>query len=196
MSVKHLLEDFGDFEAEQLVMSDQALQEQRLEAFEGGYQAGWDDASKALAEDQAHIGAELGKNLQDLSFTLHEAQTAIIRNLEPLFDAILKTVLPAALQDSMDVRITEQLTTLAREIGGGTLIISVAPEQAPRIEGLLTAETGLNVSVQPDASLGNGQAFLRIGTRERMIDLDTALDEIRQRISAFFETGREATKHG
>jgi flagellar assembly protein FliH len=196
MSVKHLLEDFGDFEAEQLVMSDQALQEQRLEAFEGGYQAGWDDASKALAEDQAHIGAELGRNLQDLSFTLHEAQTAIIRNLEPLFDAILKTVLPSAVQNSMDVRVIEQLTALAREIGGGTVVISVAPEQAPRIEALLAAETGLNVSVQPDPSLGNGQAFLRIGTRERMIDLDTALDEIRQRISAFFETGREATKHG
>lgn len=196
MSVQHLLEDFGDLDAEQLVMTDQALEEERLASFERGYQAGWEDASKAHAQEQGHIGGELARNLQDLSFTFHEAQAAILNNLEPLFQHLLHTVLPAVAQDGFETRIVEELGALSRELGGGCVIVSVAPAHTDRVEALLGDMTTLDVSVQPDGTLGEGQAFLRLGQRERMIDLKTALDEIQQRISAFFEASKEAQNHG
>lgn len=196
MSVQHLLEDFGDLEAEQLVMTDQALEEERLASFERGYQAGWEDASKAHAQEQGHIGSDLARNLRDLSFTFHEAQAAMLHNLEPLFQHLLHTILPTAATEGFDARIVEELTALSRELGGGTVIVSVAPAHAERVEALLGTMDALAVSVQPDKTLSEGQAFLRLGQRERMIDLDTALDEIRQRISAFFHASREAQKHG
>ncbi len=196
MTVKHLLEDFGDLEAEQLVITDQALEEQRLEAFERGYQAGWDDASKAHANEQSHIGSELARNLQDLSFTLHEAQATILRNLDPLLRGLAETVLPSAARHAFQDRLVEEMSNLAREVGGSTLVLSVSPDQAEKVAQLVAQEPNLNVSVQPDETLGSGQAFLRAGQRERMIDLDTALNEITQMISAYFDTVTEDQKHG
>lgn len=196
MSVQHLLEDFGDLDAEPLVMTDQALEDERLASFERGYQAGWEDASKAHAQEQGHIGADLARNLQDLSFTFHEAQAAILNNLEPLFQRLLNTVLPETAQDGLEARIVQELTTLSRELGGGRVIVSVAPAHAGRVEALLNDTTGLVVSVQADGTLGEGQAFLRLGQRERMIDIDAVLAEIQQRISTFFEATKEAQNHG
>ncbi|SDN80808.1 flagellar assembly protein FliH [Lutimaribacter pacificus] len=196
MSLHNLLEDFGDFDTGPLVLSGQALEDHRLNAFERGYQAGWDDATKAHSQEQSHIGAELARNLQDLSFTYHEVQAALLHNLDPLFDALLNTFLPTMAADALTPRIVEELTGLAREIGGGPIVLSVAPSQAGRVASLLPEESGLSVSVQPDGTLGEGQAFLRLGDRERMIDLDQTLEDIRQRVSAFLETAQEDRKHG
>ena len=196
MSMVHLLEDFGDLKAEHLTLTDQALEDQRLEAFERGYQAGWEDASKAHAEEQGSIGAELARNLQDLSFTFHEAQTAMMGNLEPLFHALLETVLPAAARDAFQARIVEELTALAREVGGGTIVLTVAASQTERIQAALDPDTGLPVSIQGDDTLGDGQAFLRIGQRERMIDIDATLDDIRMKVSDFFQQKNESAKYG
>ena len=52
MSIAHLLEDFGETHAHApIAMDDVSLEDERLEAFEAGYQAGWDDAVKAQTED-------------------------------------------------------------------------------------------------------------------------------------------------
>jgi flagellar M-ring protein FliF len=48
---------------------------ERLAAYEQGYRAGWDDAVRAEAADQARIGAELARNLQEMSFSFHEARS-------------------------------------------------------------------------------------------------------------------------
>lgn len=196
MTVQHLLEDFGDLDTQQLVLTDQALEEQRLASFERGYQAGWEDASKAHAQEQDNIGSDLARNLQDLSFTFHEAQSAMLRNLEPLFDHLVQTILPTGARDSFKTRIVEELTALSHELGGGTMIVSVAPSHVEKVERLLGDPTALSVCVQADKNLGEGQAYLRLGNRERMIDLDTAINEIRQRISSFFQETREAQQHG
>jgi flagellar assembly protein FliH len=196
MTVQHLLEDFGDIESDQLVLSDQALEEQRLEAFERGYQAGWEDSTKAHAQEQSHIGAELARNLQDLSFTLQEAQTAVLRNLEPLFRALSRTILPDAARAALDGRLIEELNRLTREVGGGTIVVSVATSQAERVSALLARDQALNVSVQDDETLGDGQAFIRVGERERMIDLESAVEDIRRAIDTYCNTSEEGLEHG
>ena len=50
------------------------LEEAKLAAFEKGYTAGWEDAVAAQDDEVAELRADLGRNLQALSFSYHEAQ--------------------------------------------------------------------------------------------------------------------------
>lgn len=196
MTLTHLFEDFGDLSSGQTILSEDTLEEYRLEAFEKGYQAGWEDASKAHEQNQAHVSTELARNLEDLAFTYHEAEAAVIANIEPLFDALFHGLLPDLARDAFQPRIVSEMVALAREIGSGTMVLTVAPAQADRVQALLPKDFPLPVSVQADDSLGDGQAFLRIGARERMVDLDGALAEIKKTVAGFFERSQGNMKHG
>ena len=65
----------------------------QLDAFEEGYRAGWDDAIKAQSDDRTRI-SEFAQNLQDLSFTYHEAYSHAINAMTPLLEDIVRSVLP------------------------------------------------------------------------------------------------------
>ncbi|MDA7965210.1 MAG: ABC transporter ATP-binding protein, partial [Ruegeria sp.] len=69
MSIAHLLEDFTvQTGAGALhMLDDEALEEQRLAAFENGYGAGWDDAVQAQDQARGQLSAELSGALSDLS---------------------------------------------------------------------------------------------------------------------------------
>ena len=56
----------------------------KVSAYDSGYKAGWDDAAAAQASEQNQIGAELAKNLQDFSFTFHEARVQVMKSMQPL----------------------------------------------------------------------------------------------------------------
>lgn len=196
MTIAHMYQDFGEAGAQQFVLTDEALEEQRLAAFESGYQAGWDDAAKAIAQEQALIASDLARSLQDMAFTFQEAQAALHAALEPLLGAILTKLLPKLAHDSLASHAIAQLMALSRELGGGTCIITVCPAQADRLMERLPEVAGLSVSVQPDVTLSDGQAFLRLGTRERMIDLDATIAEIAQGFGGFFASASEVVKHG
>ncbi|MCM2561913.1 hypothetical protein M8756_07015 [Lutimaribacter sp. EGI FJ00015] len=196
MSMQQLLEDFGTTSSDRLVMTDQALEEVRLVSFENGYQAGWEDAAEAHSKEQAHVKNELAQNLQDITFTLHEAETAILRNLEPLFAGLSNTLLPETAQQAFETRISEELAKLIREMGRGRLVLTVNPDQVERVEALAPKDGTVDLSVEADATLGEGQAFLRLGQRERMIDLDSALGEIQQMILSCFGTLKEDKVYG
>lgn len=188
MTLAALLEDFGDRNTQQLVFSDQAFEEHKLEAFERGYRAGWDDASEAYVTGQTHVGLELGKTLQDLSFTFAEAQAAMHRNLAPLFTAILETILPQLIRVSTAHRVIDEIANLAGEVGSDELVLCVAPDQVQAVKGLLPKDTDNETVISGDDSLGAGQAILRIGPRERAIDIDQVVREISAKISGFFDS--------
>ena len=196
MTLSRLFPDFGDPSTATLILSDEALEEQRLAAFENGYQAGWDDAAKALRQEQAHIPAELARNLGDLSFTYAEAHGDILKRLDPLLRGVMEQLLPQAAQASLGPRIAEEILHLARELGGGSCVITVAPGQVDRVAVALPTLAGLDLSVQSDDTLGPGQAFLRLAQRERMIDLDAVQTAFAQTLATVLATPSEREQHG
>lgn len=99
-------------------------------------------------------------------------------------------------RDAFAPRIVDELTDLCREIGGGSLVLSVAPAQAEIVATRIPEDSGLSISVLPDEGLVEGQAFLRIAERERMVDFEHAIDQITQRVSAFLQPDNEVKKHG
>ena len=186
MSIAHLLEEFGELtDGVPLAMTDVSLEEERLAAFEKGYQAGWDDAVKAQSEDVRRITTDLAQNLQDLRFTYEEAYGAVMTALRPLLMEMAGAVLPRLASESLAPRIVEMLHEQARAQGRQPVEIAAAPEDLPRLAHL--TEDGLDITLAADDTLGAGQVYLRFGESEAEIDLPGVIADISAAVSAFFD---------
>ncbi|MEZ5715426.1 MAG: hypothetical protein R3D85_09775 [Paracoccaceae bacterium] len=189
MSISHLLESFeaaARDDSRSISMSELSLEEEKLEAFERGYKAGWDDAVKAQTDDRNHVTRDFANNLQELSFTYHEAYSHLARALKPVMRQIVETVLPGIARKSLVPRIAEELSDLAARAGQQEVEIVAAPANAPLLRKMLGKELGFPVRLVEEPSLSQGQAFLRFGESERQIDHDEVLGGIGQAVDAFF----------
>lgn len=188
MSIAHLLEDFGSGpDAHTVSMSDVSLEEQRLQAFENGYKAGWEDAVKAQAQDAARISTDFAANLEDLSFTFHEAQTSLMSALRPLLTGMVASVLPKLAHETLGARVVETLEDMARTATGGGPELVTSPDNVEALEKLLQDNDVMTARVTAEPSLGAGQVHLRLGTSEREIDLDSVLSQIATALSGFLD---------
>ncbi len=118
-------------------LTDEYLEEERLQAFDNGYQAGWDDSAAAFNEDQRRISGEFANNLQELSFTYHEALNRMSLSLEPMFEGLVRLVLPETLERGFGTRLVEQLCELAGEQIGKPMQVLVPVGQADGVGALV-----------------------------------------------------------
>lgn len=175
----------------------QDLEEARLQSYEQGYSAGWDDAVAAQDAEIARLRADLGRNLEDLSFTYHEAHSHVLRTLEPLLHDMVTKVLPAINRESLGHVVLDHLRPLARELAGAPIAVVANPVNRPLIERLLTAEADFPLSFADEPSLGEGQVYLKLGEAESRVDLDGVIAAISAAVSAFFRIEKqEERRHG
>ncbi len=183
--------DKADRAAKATVVTDAgALEEARLAAYEQGYTAGWDDAVAAQGEDQARLRADLARNLQGLAFTYHEARSHILRAIEPLFETILARILPDLARVALAPRVLEALAPLAAAAADTPVDLVLNPAARPAVEAALAEAPPLPLHIVEEPTLGEGQAYLRLGASETRIDLDRAVAEISAAIRGFFDTDR------
>ncbi|SEO07741.1 flagellar assembly protein FliH [Salinihabitans flavidus] len=196
MSIAHLLEDFSTPTADTPTHAETTGDADMLASFEQGYKAGWDDAIKASSEEQAHIAADLARNLQDLSFTYTEAYVAMAAAMKPVLEQIVTKVLPPIAQASLVPRIVEQLEDLCKGATDVTAEIVAAPGTAERLSAYLPGSISMPVEILEDSSLTDGQAFIRLGTREKQIAMDDVLSGIEEAIAGFFHETEKEARHG
>jgi len=167
MAFSELLESFDADGTEQgsnrTEINQVALENERLASFETGYSAGWEDAVKAQADDQTRVSSDLAQNLQDMSFTYHEAVAHLNKSIEPLLQDIVAKVLPQMAKETLGMQIVEQLAELAR------------------------AQTGVQepFEITSEPSLGDGQAYIKFGPAEREIDTGQLIEGIQSAMTAF-----------
>lgn len=170
-------------------------EEARLAAFESGYKAGWDDAAAAEAAEQTRIGAELGRNLQALSFTYHEARAEVLRALAPLFEDMVGKLLPQAARAALPALVTERLLPAAAASADLRARITANPAALPALRAAIAPRTDMPLDLQPDATLAEGQVVLRLAgpdtgagadTTEQRIDVDATIAAIDSAVAAFF----------
>lgn len=194
MSISHLLEDFGSGGDDHTIhLSDVSLEEQRLEAFEKGYSAGWDDAVKAQKDDASRITTDFSSNLLDLSFTIQEAQSGILASLKPLLKGMVEQVLPRLARDSLGARVIETVQDMAGKAANGQVRIITAPANLNVLETLAEGLIGMEVTVLSEVSLGEGQVHIEVAGDEREINLDRVLGEISQAVDGFFDDQQKET---
>ncbi len=194
MSIAHLLEDFTAPAAGVAVhlMDEDALEEQRLAAFEQGYGAGWEDAIQAQEQGGVQLSSDLSATLSDLSFTYQEALTRMTLSLEPMFQSLVQVVLPETVERSFATRIAEQLSEMAREQIGQPMQLTVPVGTAEQVEAILPPEFSPRPHVSEDLSLEPGQARLQVGTAQREVDCAALLSSIATAFDAYLFEAKEA----
>ena len=200
MTISHLYDDFG---SAQFLLGDAAaaltedgLEDVRLSAFENGYQAGWEDATKAHETDQEKLGADLSQTLQDMSFTYHEAFSKLSLAMQPLIAKIVTKLLPEIARKTLGAHVMTEVAKLMNEESEGAIEIAVAPENLALIEGLVSGETPLPFKLTADSNLSGGQVFVRSASAEREINLDAVQASIAIAVDAFFNEIQQELNHG
>lgn len=168
----------------------------RLEAFESGYRAGWDDAIKAQSDDRTRISSALAQHLQDLSFTYHEAYNNAMNAMAPLLQQVTQTLLPELARASLGQHIVEQLQALAREIGQLDVVIAVSPESEEAVARVLEQDFGFPITLDTDATLANEQADIRFGQTEKQIDLTALAASLSEALAGFAHENQRIVSNG
>ena len=201
--LSQLFEDFGEMTARPDPVSDTGaamnevdLEGVRLDAFEKGYRAGWDDAIKAQSEDRDRISNTLGQHLQDLSFTYHEACSHVINAMTPLLNEMVEVVLPSMTRASVHAHIVEQLQKIAKDVGSMDVVIAVSPANYEAVEPLLDRDFGFPIQLMEDPELAEEQADIRFGQTEKQIDLGDLLTSLKEAVEGFTHENRRKIANG
>jgi len=190
------------FEAEpespspQIELDPGAFEEERLAAFEKGYTAGWDDAVAAQEAEGARLRTDLAQNLQELSFTYHEAREQVLMALRPLLVDIAAKLLPTMARQTLSHMVADQLQPLAESSTSVPISILANPVSLPQIEDVLRSLSSLPLVYVPDASLGEGQVYLKFAETETRIDLDGVIGLISEAIDTYFSANQQEAAHG
>lgn len=175
---------------------DEFIEEQKLQAFEAGYQAGWDDAVKAQDEESLRISAAFGQNLQDISFTYYEAVAKLTSSFEPLMSEMVAKVLPALAGKTLALHVVEQVRQLVQISIERPVEIVVSPDNEDKVRKILKEALVEPFKIVSDPGLCDEQVFIRIGANEREIDLGSTIREVAKAIEAFFHEIEEHQKDG
>lgn len=165
-----------------IVVEPAAFETAKLEAYERGYAAGWDDALAERAEQDANARNALLQQLQDFAFTFHEARQAILRSVEPVLSAMTDSVLPGLLRDLMGDQVIEHLRAELVRHTDVPLRLRHHPGVGDLLRDVVAQQSGLSLELHPDSQLGQGRFVLERGDCEVELDLDRLCRDIRDRI--------------
>lgn len=199
MSLLHRYADFGaQGEADEASVTRNAdsLEDERLEAFENGYQAGWDDSTKAHQEDGERVLADVAQNLQDMSFTYHEAYGKIAQAMKPLLTQFVTKLMPAVAQMGLHAHVLQEINILLDEQADGAIELAVAPACLAPIDAILSDQMSVPFKIVAEPTLTEGQAYVRVGASEREINLDAILTATADAVAAFFDQAKKDTDDG
>ncbi|MEL7211297.1 MAG: flagellar biosynthesis protein [Pseudomonadota bacterium] len=161
-------------------------EDQRLEAYETGFKAGWDDANAAMTDGAAAVETAATQTLSDLSFTLAEAKAHTLAALRPLMEQLASSILPAMAQSSLAPLIVEKVLAVAENSMETELTLRIAPEDRGAIEEALEGHSELPLRLVDEATLMGGQATLDLGAIHHQIDLPALTVEIETAVSDFY----------
>ncbi|WP_162685572.1 ABC transporter ATP-binding protein [Roseovarius amoyensis] len=189
MPLSDLLEDFTESGGNTgAVLSDVKVEELKLEAFERGYQAGWDDSAKAQQDSSTHLSEDFARNIRDLSFTYDEAYAGLVAAMRPLIGQTVNVVLPELAHATLGMRVAALIEKEIAACGPQPVILTTAPASAAALQAVLPQDAGFPIAIRQDDTLAEGQVQLRIGdATEREIDLQGVLDGIRDATDSFFQ---------
>jgi len=167
-----------------------------LAAFDKGYAAGWEDAAKATRQEQEQTETAVAQSLQDLGFTYQEARAHVMRSLTPLVSGMLTRLLPRLIRDTLGARIIEEIDGIADKSADSPIDLLIAPAGADDLRTIVGRITELPLRVVEEATVPEGQIFLRLGQTEREIDLSGALDSISAALNGLDSLNRKESVHG
>lgn len=188
-SIAHRYADFSPLDADGQpaeTVPIERVEDQKLQAFEDGYQAGWTDADANHSAEQKNLDAGFLATLRDLSFSHQEALACLNRSLKPMFEQMIATLLPQTIKAALRAHVVEQLMELTATQTEARITLRFSSENTQMIEDLMEeAELNTPVSLLPDEHLSAQQIFVALDTYEKEINLDAVCQEITNAMTAF-----------
>ncbi|MCF8483759.1 MAG: flagellar biosynthesis protein [Rhodobacteraceae bacterium] len=179
-----------------IVMQVSEIEDTRLQAYEGGYTAGWEDAAAAAALDQERITSELANNLQRLAFSFQEARSHVLKSVQPVITHLATQLLPQLAQEVLAPVVLDTVMPLIDELADTPIKVVLNPSARDAVERLLAQAAGLPLLIEEEPTLGEGQVYLRLGDTEHRIDLDQAVRDITTAVHDFFDYSEKDTRDG
>lgn len=189
MSVSHRYRNFGGGKPSTKApegAANEALEDEKLQAFEAGYQAGWDDALKAKNDEKDKLRDELSQQLLDMSFTYQEALSKMTASMKPAIQQIIDKLLPELVQQSLAAHVAEQVENLINDHAPQKVEITVASENVAIVQDMIGDVLPEAFEIVGDDVVTKGQAFVRVDANEREVDLDTTIEKVSEALKAFF----------
>lgn len=198
MSIGHILEKFN-FDNPANITSrttEEAIEDYRLAAFESGYQAGWDDAASAHnGEDKIKIN-QLTQNLQELSFTYHEAHSNILLSLQPFLTDLVSVIMPEIARATLVPRVVQEIMNLKAEKMESEIVIKASATSIILLENYLINDLMLAVRFQSDENLTDHEVQFALESGGISININESLLKINSLINDFFSDAVGLVKHG
>lgn len=186
------LEEFDTSESGAPSISAAESEDLRLAAYEQGFSAGWEDALVAQSADLARLRSDLGHSLSEMTFSFAEARSHVLASLEPLLRDMVNKVLPMTAHKALGAMILQELLPVAEGLTNAPVLVRTAPVNRDIVADLLARETRLPLQVVAEPTLGEGQAYLKLGATEMNVDLDGVIDAIATAVAAFFHIERDS----
>jgi hypothetical protein len=170
-----------------------------LEAFEQGYQSGWDDCIANETEERRRIGTDLAAALSELSLTTETIRTELLTSISPVLEEIASQLLPKLAAEAVAPILINEVTNIVSGHGPVTLELFAAPEKCASIAALVETVADLPVTVVPETAFAEGQVSIRFADQRRDIDLSDAAARMSAILRAFAADAGSAgpqTGHG
>lgn len=196
MSIHHLLEDFAPVVAALTDTPAEVRDNELLDSFEQGYKAGWEDAIRAKSEEQTSISADLARSLQDMSLTFHEARSAVMADIAPVIEQIVCKTIPALARETIGLQIIEQLVDLAEDQEPQNIEILVSPQDLDSVQSIVPDHLTSPATILGDPQVVPGQSRIRFGARERQIDVENVMQNLRQALAGFVHQSQKEVVNG
>ncbi len=195
MSVAHLYEDFAP---QRMVGGvDAAVAEKvadaKLQSFEDGYSAGWEDALEAQQSSAAQLSAALIEAAKDAALTRDEVFENFLTVTRPLLEAIVTKVVPSAARDALAAHILEIVDAHLNTVADAPINIAVHPSLEHGIAKTLAGKLPDNARITSAPDLTESQVIVSLAQDEHQIDLDRIIAEIQEAVAAFFHSAQKET---
>ena len=139
---------------------------------------------KAAEQDADRMKADFAGTLRDMGFTFHEARAHVMRGLVPLLRAVVETLLPRIVQQTVGDRLQEEIEALADDAADVPILLRAAPGEADPMREAIANVPGLPIDLAEDETVPPGQLFLILGNSELNIDLGGPIARLNEALSA------------
>ncbi|MCA8869515.1 MAG: hypothetical protein KDA67_12750 [Rhodobacteraceae bacterium] len=187
----------GDAETRTMFLSADRLIDLRKQSFERGHAEGFLAATSKTKAIEAEVAEHLIASIRDISFTHIEARRAVLNSLEPLLIRLVEIVMPVLSKNALADMVITQATALAEFMTDGTITVTCAPVAVPILTTALAEadKLSINAAVVSDPTCTPGEVRITSPEGERHIDLDQAVNGIRDSVMAYYQLMSEEINH-
>jgi len=182
MSIEHLLPEFSKYTSSS---GDGTNIGPDLAAFDQGYNAGWDDASKAVEHSSAEQRRELIEILSRHTGAAQDARAAVLADLRPIITGIADILVPQIADQSFAPHLAQFVFDQIDTYQSPNVVISVNQADFDGVQTVLQHTDFAGCTVQIDAAIRPQQACIGYAGSEIEFNFQDAKAQIQTALASF-----------